>query len=219
MTSTFYGKIFLIIQFDGIWNEEWPDVFAILRSKGRILSSSDVLFYNSEHSVTREIIGGASSVPASMDEFVIGPINGFGDGEIEGRILRASGFNNFWFFEIYLDKINREIDQIEFLLFNYGAQDDCIHTEMDMTNVKVFVSPFYRYSASDFFELLKNGSKFIKAHLGKVYENDKCSIRDSISIGSLRRQSDQKWIYTTSEIEIPNLLEYLELGMKETNVN
>ncbi len=212
------GKTYLITQFDGGWDDEWPDTFMIPLSKGDIINIDDVVFYGANNHVRREIRGGETEIPCSSNESIVGPIDGYDDGELEDRGLRASGFDNFEFFEIDFDKIDSSVDEIDVVMFNYDYHNDKHSNKtIQLKNLQVFTVPMLPidsirvFGRDDFFDLMSQFSKHIKEH--KVKQTSDFTgitdIRNALRIGKLIRVSDTEWIYRECREEILEFEDYL----------
>lgn len=213
------GKIYLITQFDGGWDDKWPDTFMIPLSKGKIINIDDVVFYGSKNYVRREIRGGNTGIPCSSNESIIGPIDGYDDGELDGRALRANGFDNFEFFEIDFDKICSEINEIDVVMFNYDYHNDKHSNKtIKLKNLQIFTVPVPTDDSisvsgrNDFFSLMSRFSKHIEDHKVKQTSDyaEIMDIREAMRIGKLIRISDTEWTYKECREEIPEFEDYLK---------
>ena len=208
------GKTYFIIQFDGGYYDEWPDPFIIPLSKGKVTNIDDVVFYGSRNSVPREIRGGNVGIPCSSNESIVGPRDGYDDGELDGRALRASGFENFEFFEIDFDRIPQEIDEIEVIMLNY---DHCVDNVQDkviqLKNLQIFTLPLQTsLDGNDYSSLMLNFVSFInerKIKHSSADKSDVISIETSLRIGKFLRVSDSEWTYKECTDEITDFEDYL----------
>ena len=212
------GKTYLITQFDGGWDDEWPDTFMIPLSKGKVINIDDVVYYGSTNHVIREIRGGNTGIPCTSNKSIIGPIDGYDDGELDGRALRASGFDNFEFFEIDFDKIDSEVDEIDVVMFNYDYHiDKHSNKTIQLKNLQIFTVPMPSEDSisvserNDFFSLMSRFSKHIEDYKVKQTSDSAVTtdIKDALRIGKLIRISDTEWTYNECHEEIPDFEDYL----------
>ena len=192
------GKVYFISQFDGGWDDEWPEPLIMLLSEGKMRTNDDLLFYNSSNEIDREIRGGRGSVKISADKSIEGPIDGYDDGEYSGRILRAAGYNNFWFYEIDFSQINDSIDRCEYIILDY---DNFIGKTKNVITlpsffVKVIKVPSYS-KKKDYFE-------FLSDMVPCINNGDNCLVTDIIPfknisncllVGSFVRINSSEWKY------------------------
>lgn len=221
------GKTYLITQFDGGWDDEWPDTFMIPLSNGKIFNIDDVVFYESHNHIRREIRGGETGIPCSSNESIIGPIDGYDDGELDGRGLRTCGFDNFDFFEIDFDKIDSSVDEIDVVMFNYDYHNDNHSNKaIQLKNLQVFTAPMLPIGSiqvsrrNDFFDLMTQFSKLINEHIIKQISDFTgiTDIRNALRIGKLRRISDTEWTYRECREEILEFEDYL-MNISEESKN
>jgi hypothetical protein len=215
MNTSFSRKVCFISQYGDSYLEGilWPDIFAIERSNGKILSIDDVLYYNSGHTVPREMVGGHTSVPSSKDGCIEGPMDGYDDGEITGRMLKASKFSNFDFFEIDLDGINPQMDEIEFFLYFHDYKKKEQPETLSLENLKVYIAPIPNeqdVENFDFWEMIDYGKKIILSNTEVVIDIPVTICKGSaLLLGSFRRNESNGWRYEYNGEFIFNIEEYI----------
>lgn len=192
-------KSFFVTQFKGGWNDEWPDPIIILLSNGKIRTEDDLLFYNSRKEVPREIRGGSSTVKISTDCSIEGPIIGETDGEISGRLLVASGFEQFWFYEIDFSKIDSSIDEFQYIILDYENALGKSRKMLSYPSFKIKAIKFPKYISNK-----KDYGDFLSEMVPQIMDEDNCLLYDTnlykedfsaILVGRFIRVNSTNWRY------------------------
>jgi hypothetical protein len=207
------GHTFFISQFEGGWDDKWPDPIIIFLSKGKMRAIDDLFYYNSKNEKPREIRGGSTNVKITVDGSVEGPIDGYDDGEMTGRILRAAGYENFWFYEIDFSQIDKTIDEWQYIILDYdnisGESSDII--TLKSFNINVVRMPPLSMK-NDYFE-------FLSEMVPQINDTENCLLSDYIPfentsnclfVGRFIRVNSTDWKYEPKWENI-NLKDYLSV--------
>lgn len=109
--------MFVTISAETDYSHPDPIVF-LLNKEGRIRSNNDVLFYNSLKKCGWERRGGEDEVGISDDNAMVGPF--CSEHTFSGVLpFRYLGIENDGFYLVNLDKINKNVEEIVFVEYDY----------------------------------------------------------------------------------------------------
>ena len=192
------GKVFFISQFDGGWNDHWPTPIIALLSNGKIRTDDDIFYFRSNNKIAREIRGGSTMVPITADNSIEGPIDGYDDGELSGRMLRAAGYSNFWFYEIDFSRIDNSIDEWQYIILDPYNRSGKTQDVMPLRSFNINVIKISQFSQ------IKDFSGFLSEMRSKINDEEHCLLSDYIPfenysncllVGRFIRVNSTEWRY------------------------
>lgn len=214
------GNVFFISQFDGGWNDPWPTPIIALLSNGKIRTDDDIFYFRSNNKIAREIRGGSTMVPITADNSIEGPIDGYDDGELSGRMLSAAGYSNFWFYEIDFSGIDKSIDEWLYIILDPYNRSGNTQDIMPLRSFNINVIKIPQFSQ------IKDFSRFLSEMRSKINDEEHCLLSDYIPfenhfkcllVGRFIRVNSTEWRYEPKWESI-DIEEYLSnLSYKKGN--